>query len=62
MTTVTVNVQTLKSMIARLVKAEIATSWKGSQDPADHTLIEADLKKARAELKDYLTLSKENKS
>lgn len=30
-----------------LVKAEIANSWKGASDPADHAAIEVDLEVAR---------------
>jgi hypothetical protein len=38
----------LKHAIRRLVRAEIAHSWIGSQPPEDHEIIKSDLRSAKA--------------
>ena len=40
----------MRNCIRRLVKAEIANSWKGGGDPADTPAIEKELKLAKAAL------------
>lgn len=40
--------ETLKNIVKRLVKAEVARSWMGAQPPEDWPTIEAELKLARA--------------
>jgi hypothetical protein len=39
----------LRFSVTRLIKAEIAASWKGGQPPEDHAAIDTELKVARAQ-------------
>ena len=39
----------LRFSVTRLVKAEVAMSWKGSQPPEEHAAIDTELKVARAQ-------------
>lgn len=49
----------IKRAVRKLVAAEIAFSWKGSQDPIYHEDIETDLRSARAKLASLLSLKTE---
>jgi hypothetical protein len=44
----------VEAAVRRLVKAEVADSWKGGGDPADVPEIEAELKSARRALRNLL--------
>jgi hypothetical protein len=59
---IVINPRVLMGYVNRLVKAEVADSWKGGGDPADIPYIESELKDSRAELKAFLKSCPENKS
>lgn len=44
----------LRKRIAKLVKAEVADSWKGGGNPADKPIIEEDLRIANKRLREYI--------
>lgn len=61
MTRIVIETNTLKFLVKRLINAEIAASWAGSQSSEERKSIDEGAKTALKDLTDYLKPCAENK-